>query len=102
MEQKPGSRWKSVVCDTAIAIVRAAKAPVTLECGGQAMISHDSARPAGGVVAAAHSGGSLLGKRYADTASGLEVLCTKAGAGSLSVDGRVLVAKEAKRLPSSD
>jgi hypothetical protein len=46
--------------------------------------------------------GTLLGKRYADEAIGLEVLCTKAGQGSLSVGDTALAVKEAKPLPSSD
>ena len=33
----------------------------------------------------AYGGGTQLGKRYVHEASGLEVLCTKAGDGSLSV-----------------
>ena len=48
------------------------------------------------------SNGTLLGKRYADEASGLEVLCTKAGVGSLTLDGSILDVKSAKPLPSSD
>ena len=48
------------------------------------------------------SGGTLLGKRYADEASGLELLCTKAGVGTLTLDGSVLDVKSAKPLPSSD
>ena len=46
--------------------------------------------------------GILLGKRYSDGATGLEVLCTKAGEGSLALNGESLLLKEAKPLPSSD
>ena len=46
--------------------------------------------------------GAQLGKRYEHTDSGLEVLCTKAGAGPLSLEGALLLPKEAKPLPSSD
>ncbi|MET0954063.1 MAG: hypothetical protein ABWX57_12285 [Aeromicrobium sp.] len=46
--------------------------------------------------------GSLLGKRYVDPDSGLELLCTKAGEGTLRVDGAALGVKQAKNLPSSD
>ena len=35
----------------------------------------------------AHAQGSLIGKRYVDAAEALELLCTKGGEGSLSVDG---------------
>ena len=102
MEMKPGSRWKSVVCETEVAIVRPPKSAVVLECGGYPMIQSGGERPAGIVLDETHAGGSLLGKRYADAVSGLEILCTKAGKGSLAVDGRAVAFKEAKRLPSSD
>ena len=102
MELKTGSRWKSAVCATELAVVRPAKEEVTLECGGGAVIAIGADRPSDGVVAPAHAAGTLLGKRYVDEPSGLEVLCTKPGAGSLAVDGRALTLREAKRLPSSD
>lgn len=44
----------------------------------------------------------MLGKRYVDTESGLEVLCTKAGRGVLSADGRQLTTKAPNALPASD
>jgi hypothetical protein len=66
------------------------------------MIAHDAERPAGGTVDPAHSGGTQMGKRFADPDSGIEVLATKGGAGSLSLDGQPLALKDAKPLPSSD
>jgi hypothetical protein len=45
---------------------------------------------------------TAVGKRFADEESGLEVLCTKAGDGALSIDGTLLPMKGAKPLPSSD
>lgn len=47
-------------------------------------------------------GGTLLGKRYAHPPSGLEILCTKGGNGSLSVGADLLDSQQAKPLPSSD
>ena len=102
MELKPGSRWKSAVCDTEIVVVRAVKDPVQLECGGHVMVAHNTDKPAGLAVAADFAAGTQAGKRFADEASGLEILCTKGGAGSLSIDGRAIAAKEAKKLPASD
>jgi len=102
MELKPGSRWKSAVCDTEVVVVRAVKDPVQLECGGQAMVAHNAAKPAGAAVSPDFASGTQAGKRFADEVSGLEVLCTKGGAGSLSIDGRPIGAKEAKKLPASD
>jgi len=41
-------------------------------------------------------------KRYEDEVSGLEVLCSKGGNGTLTFDAKPLVVKSAKPLPSSD
>jgi hypothetical protein len=43
-----------------------------------------------------------LGKRYASEVTGLEVLCTRPGVGSLGLDGVPLEAAQAKPLPASD
>ncbi len=102
MDLKPGSRWRSAVCDTEVVVVRPPSASAVLACGGHAMTPHGAERSAGLSLDAGHSAGSLLGKRYTDPESGLEALCSKPGAGSLSVDGRPLAMKEAKKLPSSD
>jgi hypothetical protein len=102
LELKPGSRWKSAVCDAEVVVVRAPKTAVSLECGGHPMAPHAAERPAGLTLAADRSEGIQVGKRYADEEAGVEVLCNKAGAGSLSIDGRPLKRKEAKALPSSD
>lgn len=102
MELKPGSRWKSAVCDTEVVVVRPPKTPVSLECGGHGMVPHATAKPEGLVLSADHSGGSQMGKRFADEETGAEFLCTKGGAGSLAIDGRAIAAKDAKKLPASD
>jgi hypothetical protein len=102
MDLKPGSRWRSAVCDAEVVVVRPPAAAAVLACGGHTMVAHGAERPAGAALSPDHSAGSLLGKRYTDAESGLEALCTKPGAGSLSLDGRPLAVKEAKKLPSSD
>lgn len=102
MDLKPGSRWKSAVCDAELVVVRPAKTPVGLECGGHPVIPHAQDRPSDAALSPDHAAGSTAGKRYADPESGLEVLCSKAGAGSLSIDGRPIGATEAKKLPASD
>ena len=102
MELKPGSRWKSAVCDTELVVVRPPKSPVSLEVGGHPVLAHTETKPEGLPLSADHSGGTQPGKRFSDEASGLEVLCSKGGAGSISVNGQALGAKDAKKLPSSD
>lgn len=99
---KPGSRWKSAVCDAQMVVVRPPKQPGELQCGGVAVVDLNSPAAAAGDVHADHSGGVLIGKRYIDSDSGIEVLGAKAGKGSLSFDGRPLQLKDAKPLPASD
>jgi hypothetical protein len=102
MEIKPGSRWKSAVCDAQMVVVRPPKIAGELQCGGVAVLDlNDPATPSG-KVAEDHAGGVLIGKRYTDVESGIEVLGAKAGKGSLAFDGRPLVIKDAKPLPASD
>lgn len=100
MELKPGSRLKSTVCDTEVIVVKAPGGDVDLRCGGAPM-----ADPAADVERGEPAGtgeGTQLGKRYVDADETIEVLCTKAGARSITVGDTVLGLKEAKPLPASD
>jgi hypothetical protein len=101
MELKAGTRLKSAVCETQVIAVRAPAGDVDLTCGGQPMLALDDTG-GGGTPSAGHDEGTLLGKRYADEEVGIELLCTKAGKGSLWLNGSPLGLKEAKALPSSD
>ncbi len=102
MELKPGSRWRSAVCSAEFVVVRPPKMPGELRCGGQPLRAIDA--PAADPLAAdpALSDGVLIGKRYSEAGSGIEVLASKAGLGTLTFDGRRFELKEAKKLPSSD
>ena len=102
MDLKPGSRWKSAVCTAEFVVVRPPSAPGELACGGSPVVAHGVTPPDGLSPSADLSAGSLAGKRYGDVETGLEVLCAKAGAGSLSLSGRPLAIRDAKKLPSSD
>jgi hypothetical protein len=102
MDLKPGSRWKSAVCETEIVVVRTPKVPVSLECGGHVMVAHNAPKPDGMAISEAWASGTVAGKRFADEVTGLEVLCSKSGAGALSVTGRALKTMGTKKLPSSD
>ena len=81
----PGKRLRSKVSDTEIIVVRSPAAPVELSCGGQPMTADLAAAAAGESTT---ENDTVLGKRYVDTDTGLEVLCTKAGPGVLSADRR--------------
>jgi hypothetical protein len=102
MKLTVGSRWKSAVCDTEVVVVRPLKDEAQLECGGAAMLNMSAERPPGAAPRPDRSSGTLLGKRYADEAHGLELLCTKGGAGTLSLDEKLLTLRAATPLPSSD
>jgi hypothetical protein len=102
MELKPGSRWKSAVCTAEFVVVRPPSAAGELACGGRPVVAHGAVQPQQQSPSADLSAGSQAGKRYGDVETGLEVLCAKAGAGSLSLSGRPLALRDAKKLPSSD
>jgi hypothetical protein len=99
---RPGLKLHSAVCDAQVVVVRAPAEPVVLGCGGAPLLA-EGEEPAGAVELDPTLGdGPLVGKRYADEELGLELLCTRAGKGALTCDGRVLAVKGAKPLPSSD
>ena len=103
MKVKAGQQLASTVDTTRVVVVRAPDADVEIECGGAAMAPLDAGEPTiSGEPAADRSDGTLLGKRYADDDLGIELLCTKAGPGSLSVNGQALPVKAPKPLPASD
>jgi hypothetical protein len=99
-ELKPGSRWKSAVCTTEVIVVKAPGGDLDLRCGGAPM--GEPGTETVGEPASGADGGTALGKRYVDADETLELLCTKAGAGSLAVGDTPLGLKESKPLPASD
>lgn len=95
---KPGTRLKSAVCDTEVMLIKVGSG--TIECGGAPMVENrDDGK---GAIDPAFSAGTMIGKRYTDAGGTFELLCVKAGAGSLAVDGTALQIKDAKPLPASD
>jgi hypothetical protein len=97
---KPGMRLHSAVCDTEVVVVQARRPEVDLRCGGAAMLPAGEAAPDAAMPS--DTTGTVLGKRYAHEPSGIEVLCTKAGRGGLTVGDDPIPVKSAKQLPSSD
>ena len=102
MTLRPGARLRSAVCDTEAVVVRLPTTGEVISCGGADMLPVDQTRDPTASPQPGADTGSLLGKRYADAESGIEMLCTKAGQGTLAIGGRPLALKEAKPLPSSD
>jgi hypothetical protein len=68
----------------------------------RALAARSEDTPEGLPIDIGHDAGTQVGKRYTDEVSGLELLCTKAGKGSLSLGSTPLLLKDAKPLPSSD
>jgi hypothetical protein len=103
IELKPGTKLASTVCTAEVIVVRPPTEAVSIECGGAPMVAADDApdEPTG-TPAPAFAEGTPLGKRYHHEASGIELLCTRAGDGSLTADGEIIPLKDAKPLPSSD
>jgi hypothetical protein len=104
---KLGSRLRSAVCDTEVIVVRAPVEDIELCCGGWPMELMERAIARHGQDSEARIEGSLagctlLGKRYVAANSELEVLCTKAGQGTLTLGASPLMVRNSKPLPSSD
>lgn len=101
MQLKAGQRLASTVCDAEVVVVKAPEVDVEIGCGGAPMVEVGQSGE-GGTLDESLGDAVLLGKRYADEEIGLELLCSKAGAGALTLGGAVLGLKGAKPLPSSD
>ena len=69
MELKPGSRWKSAVCDAQLVVVRPPSAAGELQCGGVAVLPIDDPAAPSGDVSADFAEGVLIGKGEAVTAA---------------------------------
>jgi hypothetical protein len=104
VDLRAGSRLCSVVDGTEVIVVRPPTSAAVITCGGEPMLPPGD-RPDGPADTTGDgpgNGGALLGKRYSDEESGVELLCTKPGSFPLVCDGRPLQVKEAKPLPASD
>lgn len=99
MKLTAGTKLRSATSTVEAIVIRPPTGDGELSCGDAAMVP---AGAVGATTAEAPTGETLIGKRYVDNEAGLELLCTKGGAGTLSFAGRELNLKEAKPLPSSD
>lgn len=103
MRPRVGQMLASTVDTTAVIVVRCPDGELEITCGGAAMAEGNG--PGSATTGTPHPdlmGGSLLGKRYADEDLGVELLCTKAGPGTIAVNGVPMPVKSAKPLPASD
>lgn len=103
MKPRVGQILASTVDATTVIVVRCSVDDLEITCGGPAMADpNDLDAAATGTADPEQLDGSLLGKRYAHEELGLELLCTKAGQGTLAVNGVPLSLKGPKPLPASD
>ena len=102
MKLRPGQKLHSAVCDAQVVVVKAPSDDVEVGCGGAPLLEDGQEADRAAALDPSVGDGPLLGKRYADDDLGLELLCTRPGTGALTVDGRPLLLKGAKPLPSSD
>lgn len=102
MKLRPGQKLHSAVCDAQVVVVKAPEGDVEVGCGGAPLLDDGEQADGTPTLDPSLGEGPLLGKRYADDDLGLELLCTRAGTGALTVEGRPLPLKGAKPLPSSD
>ena len=102
MDLKAGLRLRSVSDTTEVVVVPAPSDDVDLRCEGHPMVALDAEAASGATVEPGFDDPTQVGKRNADENSGLEVLCTNAEQGSLSVGVDPVPVKGSKPLPSSD
>ncbi|WP_194829860.1 hypothetical protein [Nocardia sp. XZ_19_231] len=103
MKPHVGQTLASTVDTTTVIVVRWPEgSDLDITCGGAAMIDPKATEPVATDLDPSQSAGTQLGKRYASDELGVELLCTKAGQGTLAVEGTALPLKSAKPLPASD
>src|SRR3984957_20755065 len=95
---RAGQQLVSAIDSTAVIVIKAPAAECTVTCGGVAMAT------AGEPVTAAEPdpaqlAGTQIGKRYVDEADTIQLLCTKAGQGTLALDGNPLRFRRPSRCP---
>ncbi|MFK4100312.1 hypothetical protein ACI2L1_09605 [Streptomyces sp. NPDC019531] len=100
MKPRVGQMLASTVDTTTVVVVRVPDGDLEITCGGAVMT--EPGGPHTGSPDPGLTSGTQLGKRYADEATGVELLCTKAGEGTLAVNGTPLSLKGPKPLPASD
>ena len=83
-------------------VVPASEDDVPLPCGGADMGAPGTEEADAAQVHPDHAVGIAMGKRYITEDETIEVLCVKAGDGSLAVNGQLMLQKDTKQLPKTD
>ena len=99
LQLRAGQSLFSTIDPTTVVVIKAPAEQVTVSVNG---VEVTASKPGSAPSAAPPGSGTLIGKRYADDAIGIELLVSKPGSGTLEVNGTPLTVKESKPLPSSD
>jgi hypothetical protein len=102
MKPRVGTTLRSTTDATTVVVVRWGAEEAELGCGGAPMVDPRAADVPSVDADPAQQAGTQMGKRYVEDEKGIELLCTKAGSGTLTVDGAALTLKGTKPLPASD
>ena len=101
-ELKPGSRWSSAVYDTQVIVVGRRRPPSCCSAAATRWCPPAATSRRASRSTRRSPRRTPIGKRFADEETGLELLATKGGAGTLARDGIKIPLKDAKPLPASD
>ena len=102
MEITPGARLRSAVGATEVVVIKPPQSEGDLTCAGVPMVPRDDGASSSSSPAAAPGEATIIGKRYSEESSGIEVLCSQAGDGPLAFGGVTLTVNAPKPLPASD
>jgi hypothetical protein len=98
---RPGLTLRRTTSAAQFVVIRGGDGDVDLRCGDAPLAGPD--QPDGPSAGAGGDGPALeVGKRYGDVDGTVELLCTRPGAGPLTLAGTPLAPRAAKSLPSSD
>jgi len=95
-----GAILVSTADETTVVVIRWGPRDLDLTCGGAPMVDQaDRATAPPAALDPARAAGTYLGKWYRDHTYGVELLCTRAGWGSLAVNGVPLDLARSTREP---
>lgn len=99
MAIKVGSQLRSAATTLQVVVVRGSEEAGLLEAAGSEMNGETAVNSAPNASAGEVI---MVGKRYMDETSGIEVLVISTGPGPIRFNGRELLLKDSKPLPASD
>ncbi len=87
---------------TEVVVIKPPQGEGDLTCAGVPMVPREDGAAPTPSADAAEGEATIIGKRYSEESSGIEVLCSQAGDGPLAFGGVVLTVNAPKPLPASD